>query len=101
MRVVFIGTGDIAIPSFRWLLGAPAVEVVALVTQPDKPAEDIQLKKAVEVLTVGLQAAKKSDPKIAAQNPDKIAGPGGREDAPPTTTTPADPGRLNIPRPKK
>ena len=69
--------------------------------QPDKPAEDIQLKKAVEVLTVGLQAAKKSDPKIAAQNPDKIAGPGGREDMPPTTTAPADPGRLNIPRPKK
>lgn len=37
MRVVFIGTGDIAIPSFRWLLGAPGIEVVALVTQPDKP----------------------------------------------------------------
>ena len=37
MRVVFIGTGDIAIPSFRWLLGAPEVEVVALITQPDKP----------------------------------------------------------------
>jgi methionyl-tRNA formyltransferase len=37
MRVVFIGTGDIAIPSLRWLLGAPGVEVVALITQPDKP----------------------------------------------------------------
>ena len=37
MRVVFIGTGDIAIPSFRWLLGAEKIEVVALVTQPDKP----------------------------------------------------------------
>ena len=37
MRVVFIGTGDIAIPSFRWLLDAPDTEVVALVTQPDKP----------------------------------------------------------------
>jgi methionyl-tRNA formyltransferase len=36
MRIVFVGTGDIALPSFRW-----AVEnhdVVALVTQPDKPA---------------------------------------------------------------
>ncbi len=68
--------------------------------QPDKPSEDIQLKKAVEVLTAGLQAARKSDPKIAAQNLDKVAvGAGGREDAPPLTTT--DPGRLNIPRPKK
>ncbi len=37
MRVVFIGTGDIAIPSFRWLLGAEGMEVVALITQPDKP----------------------------------------------------------------
>ena len=70
--------------------------------QPDKPVEDMQLKKAVEVLTSGLQAAKKSDPKIALQNPDKITtGGGGREDMPPTTTTPVDPGRLNIPRPKQ
>ena len=37
MRVVFIGTGDIGLPSFRWLLGAPGIDVVALVTQPDKP----------------------------------------------------------------
>ncbi len=37
MRVIFIGTGDIAIPSFRWLLGAENIEVVALITQPDKP----------------------------------------------------------------
>ena len=37
MRVVFFGTGDIAIPSFRWLLDAPDTEVIALITQPDKP----------------------------------------------------------------
>ncbi len=36
MRIVFIGTGDIALPSFRWLLDH--YEVVALITQPDKPA---------------------------------------------------------------
>ena len=67
--------------------------------QPEKPAEDMQLKKAVEVLTSGLQAAKKSDAKIAAQNPDKIAD---KTELPPTTTAPlSDPGRLNIPRPKR
>ncbi len=67
--------------------------------QPEKPAEDMQLKKAVEVLTSGLQAAKKSDAKIAAQNPDKIAD---KTELPPTTTAPLnDPGRLNIPRPKR
>jgi methionyl-tRNA formyltransferase len=36
VRIVFIGTGDIALPSFHWLLEQH--EVVALVTQPDKPA---------------------------------------------------------------
>ena len=35
MRVIFIGTGDVGLPSLRWLLGAH--EVVAVVAQPDKP----------------------------------------------------------------
>ncbi len=38
MRVVFMGTGEIGVPSFRWLLASPECEVVAAVTQPDKPA---------------------------------------------------------------
>ncbi|MCE9610830.1 MAG: methionyl-tRNA formyltransferase [Chthoniobacter sp.] len=38
MRVVFMGTGEIGVPALRWLLGAPGWEVVAAVTQPDKPA---------------------------------------------------------------
>ncbi len=70
--------------------------------EPEKPAEDIQLRKAVEVLTSGLQSARKSDPKIALQNPDKVAGGAvGREDVPPTMVAPTNPGRLNIPRPKQ
>lgn len=36
-RVVFIGTGDIALPAFRRLL-ANGIKPLALVTQPDKPA---------------------------------------------------------------
>jgi methionyl-tRNA formyltransferase len=35
MRVLFMGTGEIGVPSFRWLLDQH--EVVAAVTQPDKP----------------------------------------------------------------
>ena len=35
MRVVFMGTGEIGAPALRWLLDA--CEVVAVVTQPDKP----------------------------------------------------------------
>ena len=38
MRVVFMGTGEIGVPAFRWLLDSPECEVVAAVTQPDKPA---------------------------------------------------------------
>lgn len=37
MKVLFLGTGDIAIPTFRWLLESDH-ELIALVTQPDKPA---------------------------------------------------------------
>ena len=33
-----MGTGEIGVPAFRWLLAAPGCEVVAAVTQPDKPA---------------------------------------------------------------
>jgi len=37
MRVVFIGTGEIGVPSLRALLDSRAHELVAVVTQPDKP----------------------------------------------------------------
>ncbi|HYR58732.1 MAG TPA: methionyl-tRNA formyltransferase [Chthoniobacteraceae bacterium] len=35
LRITFIGTGEIGVPALRWLLDAH--EVVAAVTQPDKP----------------------------------------------------------------
>ena len=37
MRVVFIGTGEIGLPTLQALLAAPAYEIVGAVTQPDKP----------------------------------------------------------------
>lgn len=37
MRVLFIGTGDIGLPSLEWLLGTSKHEVAAVITQPDKP----------------------------------------------------------------
>lgn len=36
-RIVFLGTGEIALPAFRWLLASPTPPI-ALVTQPDRPA---------------------------------------------------------------
>ncbi len=36
-RIVFFGTSDFSVPSLRALLADPRFEVVAVVTQPDKP----------------------------------------------------------------
>jgi methionyl-tRNA formyltransferase len=36
-RVVFMGSGEIGLPTLRWLAGASPVDLVAVVTQPDKP----------------------------------------------------------------
>ena len=38
MKLLFMGSGSFAVPSLRALLASPSHEVVALVTQPDKPA---------------------------------------------------------------
>lgn len=37
MKIVFLGTGEIGLPSLRYLLGNADHQVVAVVTQPDKP----------------------------------------------------------------
>ncbi|NWK57004.1 methionyl-tRNA formyltransferase [Verrucomicrobiaceae bacterium N1E253] len=52
MRIVFMGTGDIAIPSFLSLLPRPPL---ALVTQPDKPVGRKQVMTAPRIKTVALE----------------------------------------------
>jgi methionyl-tRNA formyltransferase len=42
MRVLFIGTGEIGVPTLRTLLGSNQHEVVGTVTQPDKPVGRLQ-----------------------------------------------------------
>ncbi len=37
MRIIFIGTGEISLPSLRALLSTPEHQLVGVVTQPDKP----------------------------------------------------------------
>lgn len=58
MRIIFMGTGDIALPSFRALLadGPAGVggELVALVTQPDKPVGRKQLLTAPAIKQLAL-----------------------------------------------
>lgn len=38
IRVVFLGTPDFAVPALQALIAAPAIAVVLVVTQPDRPA---------------------------------------------------------------
>jgi len=54
MRIVFMGTGDIALPTLQWLIehqssGADGHEVVAVYTQPDKPVGRRQVLTAPEI----------------------------------------------------
>ena len=51
MRVVFIGTGEIGVPTLRWLLNAKEHELVAVVTQPDKPVGRDQRIQAPPIKT--------------------------------------------------
>lgn len=46
MRIVFIGTGEIGVPTLRALLRSPEHEVIGVVTQPDKPVGRTQQMQA-------------------------------------------------------
>lgn len=65
MKVVFIATGDIALPSFRRLLEDGPVPI-ALVTQPDKPVGRHQVMTPPEIKRVALEAG------IPVFQPEKI-----------------------------
>jgi methionyl-tRNA formyltransferase len=59
MRVLFIGTGDIGLPSLEWLIDTPKHEIVGVVTQPDKPVGRKQVltppQVKVRALAAGIQ----------------------------------------------
>jgi methionyl-tRNA formyltransferase len=55
LRVVFMGTPDFALPTLEALVDATFVEVVGVVTQPDRPAGRNQRLKASEVKHAALQ----------------------------------------------
>lgn len=74
MRVVYLGSGDIGLPALQWLLAAPEVQVVGVVTQPDRPAgRGLQVKTsaikeaALRHGLVPLQPARIRTPEAMAQ----------------------------------
>jgi methionyl-tRNA formyltransferase len=70
MRIVFAATGDIALPSFRSVLGGPHPPV-ALITQPDKPVGRHQLLKAPLLKTEAIKAG------IPVYQPERIGDMAG------------------------
>jgi methionyl-tRNA formyltransferase len=87
MRIVFIGTGEIGVPTLRALLHSEH-EVVAVVTQPDKPVgreqsiEPPPIKKAVVGRTRPPASAKATAGRTSAPifQPAKIKDPKAIED---------------------
>src|SRR5205085_89012 len=73
MRVIFMGTGEIGLPSLRALLANPDVEVVAAVTQPDQPVGRRQEVRAsrVKQLAIERDVPLLQPPKLRA--PDSVA----------------------------
>ncbi|MEO7932111.1 MAG: methionyl-tRNA formyltransferase [Chthoniobacterales bacterium] len=55
MRVLFMGSGEIALPSLQWLI-ASENDVVAVVTQPDKPVGRHQILTASAIKQTALDA---------------------------------------------
>jgi methionyl-tRNA formyltransferase len=37
MKVIFVGSGEIGLPSLKWLIDSPDIDLCAVVCQPDKP----------------------------------------------------------------
>jgi methionyl-tRNA formyltransferase len=66
MRILFLGTGDIGLPSLESLLASPDHEVVAVVTQPDKPVGRKQILTPPEIKVRALQAG------VPVLQPEKI-----------------------------
>lgn len=69
LRLVFLGTGDIGVPTLRWLLAAPDVQVVAVVTQPDRPVGRSQSLRAPEIKTIAAAAG------LPVLQPDRLRSP--------------------------
>jgi len=83
MKVVFLGSGDIGLASLQWLLDAPSIDLLAVVTQPDRPAgrgmslrasriKELALSRGVEVFQPRKIREPESVAQIAALQPDLL-----------------------------
>lgn len=74
MRIVFMGTGEIALPSLRWLIESSGHEIVGVYTQPDKPVGRKQVLTPPEVKVVAEAAGiPVFQPETFRKNPEALA----------------------------
>jgi methionyl-tRNA formyltransferase len=73
MRVVFMGTGEIGLPAFRWLLDSPEYSVLAAVTQPDKPVGRRQELQASSIQQLALARGVPVLQPVKMRAPDAVA----------------------------
>jgi len=57
MRIVFIGTGAIGLPTLQALLESPVHQLVGVITQPDKPVGRDQLLQAPPIKTAAARSS--------------------------------------------
>jgi methionyl-tRNA formyltransferase len=83
MNVVYLGSGDIGLPSLNWLLDAPDIVVRAVVAQPDRAAgrglavrtsriKELALSRGVEVFQPPKVRAPEAVSRIASFSPDLL-----------------------------
>src|SRR5438552_16871946 len=69
MRIVFCGTPSFAVPTLKHLLAQPDIEIVGVITQPDRPRGRGQGVSFSAVKEAALAA------KLAVHQPEKIRTP--------------------------
>ncbi len=70
-RVIFMGTGEIGLPAFRWLLATG--EVVAAVTQPDKPVGRRQELQASAIKRLAAERGVRVLQPVKMRSPEAVA----------------------------
>jgi len=68
-----MGTGEIGVPAFRWLLDAPEHRVLAAVTQPDKPVGRKQELQASAIKQLALERGVPVLQPVKMRAPDAVA----------------------------
>ena len=76
MRILYIGTGAIGLPTLRSLLTDGAHEVCGLICQPDKPVgrKQVLTPPATKVLALDANSFKPSSTSLTAAKPPGNAG---------------------------